>query len=138
MVSQEIIKFANENPACFMATVDNDQPRVRGMLLFSCDENGFIFSTGKPKNIYKQLEKNPKLEICFYSAAQNRMMRVSGKAEFLDDISLKAKILEARPYLKPLIKTPDNPMFITLRISHGKACFWTIETNMQPTEFIEF
>lgn len=138
MIKDEIIKFASENPACFMATVDNDQPRVRGMLLYSCDENGFIFSTGKPKNIYKQLEINPKVEICFYSPAQNKMMRVSGKTEFLDDIELKRKILEDRPYLKPLIKTPDNPMFIAFRISHGKACFWTFETNMQPTEFIEF
>ncbi|MBI4975037.1 MAG: pyridoxamine 5'-phosphate oxidase family protein, partial [Candidatus Omnitrophica bacterium] len=64
---QDVIAFANKNPACFMATMDNDQPRVRGMLLFSCDEKGFIFSTGKPKNMYKQLEANPKIELCFYA-----------------------------------------------------------------------
>lgn len=138
MVPQEVIAFANENPACFMATMDNDQPRVRGMLLFSCDEKGFIFSTGKPKNMYKQLEANPKVELCFYAPTQNKMMRIAGKVEFLNDIELKTKILDTRPYLKPIIKTPDNPMFAVFRISRGRAYFWTIETNMLPPKFIEF
>jgi len=41
--SQDCIKFANENPVCYIATMDGDQPRVRGFLMWFADEKGFYF-----------------------------------------------------------------------------------------------
>jgi uncharacterized pyridoxamine 5'-phosphate oxidase family protein len=40
---QDCIKFANENPVCYIATMDGDQPRVRGFLMWFADEKGFYF-----------------------------------------------------------------------------------------------
>lgn len=31
MTIQDCIKFTNENPICYVATVENDQPRVRAL-----------------------------------------------------------------------------------------------------------
>ena len=31
MSIEEYVKFANENPMCYLATVEGDQPRVRAM-----------------------------------------------------------------------------------------------------------
>jgi pyridoxamine 5'-phosphate oxidase len=44
MTIQDAIRFANENPVCFLATVEKDQPRVRALAFWYADETGFYFS----------------------------------------------------------------------------------------------
>ena len=103
---QDCIKFANENPVCYIATMDGDQPRVRGFLMWFADENGFYFHTAASKEVCKQLKNNPKVELCFYAPETHpnvgKMMRVAGEVEFLNDIALKARLLEERPFLKAI------------------------------------
>lgn len=118
--------------------MDGDQPRVRAFLMLFANENGFYFTTGKQKKVYKQLTINPKVEVCFYSPSSNKMMRVTGEVEFIDDMELKTKIFEERDYLKAIVKTPDNPMFVIFRINKGYALWTTMETNLMPPEIIEF
>jgi pyridoxamine 5'-phosphate oxidase len=66
------------------------------------------------------------------------MMRISGEVEFLQDLSLKEKVLHERPFLKSYGLTVNNPGLIIFRISHGKAHFWTMETNLKPKHIICF
>ena len=47
---QDCIKFTNENPICSLATVDNDQPRVRMLGFWFADETGFYFRQVQLKN----------------------------------------------------------------------------------------
>ena len=90
MSFQDCVKFANENPVCYVATTDGDQPRVRAFVIFFADENGFYFGTLSPKDVSRQLKTNPKVEVCFYNNARPmKMMRVTGEVEFLDDMVLK-------------------------------------------------
>ncbi len=133
------IEFANKNPSCFIATTEGDQPRVRGFLMWYADESGFYFHTGTTKNVYKQLKKNPKLEVCFIAPSQNpnemKMMRVSGKVKFVDDLKLRARLLEERPFLKAMgIGKPDDPMLAVFRIYTGEALFWKMENNLRESE----
>lgn len=135
----DCIKFANENPACYLATADGDQPRVRGFLLWFADENGFYFHTGATKSVCKQLKKNPKIEVCFFAPAPppkvGKMLRVAGKVKFLNDLVLKARLLEERPFLKALgIGKPDDPLLAVFQIYTGEAYFWTMENNMRESE----
>ena len=87
MSKEEIFKIMNENPVLHLATMDGDQPRVRGMLLFRADEDGIIFHTGSFKDVYSQIQKNPKAELCFNG--QGIQVRVSGVLEEVDDENLK-------------------------------------------------
>jgi pyridoxamine 5'-phosphate oxidase len=137
---KNLITFANENRICFLATAEDDQPRVRALGFWFADESGFYFQTGEMKEFYKQLKKNPKTEVCFYKAGSGSgaMMRISGKVEFLDDKKLKEKCLVDRPFLKSLGMTADSPKLILFRIAHGKAHIWTMENNLKPKELIEF
>jgi pyridoxamine 5'-phosphate oxidase len=81
---QDCIKFATENPLCFVATTDGDQPRVRVIALWFANENGFYWGILSPKNVYKQLKANPNVEACFYDNNSDlfnaKQMRVTGKA----------------------------------------------------------
>ena len=65
MTFKEFIKFANENKSSYLATVEGDQPRVRGFFMWFADQTGFYFHTGAIKSVYGQLKQNPKVEVCF-------------------------------------------------------------------------
>lgn len=40
MEEQKLYELMNSNLGFYLATMDGDQPRVRGMMLFKADENG--------------------------------------------------------------------------------------------------
>lgn len=137
---RDCIKFTNENPICSLATVENDQPRVRVIGFWFADETGFYFQTSTIKEIPNQLKMNPKTEVCFYKheGMIGTMLRISGKVEFLTDSKLKEKALLDRPFLKNFGITIDSPKLVLFRIGHGQAFFWTMENNLKPKEIIEF
>ena len=142
---QDCIKFANELHNCYLATVEGDQPRVRPMGMWFADNTGFYFESKSVKAICKQLKKNPKVEIVFHSTKEKPMgkvMRVSGTAEFIDDMELRKKVYEAR---KPMlnaqgIKGPEDPLLALFRIHTGEAFFWTGTENIyeEGREIIKF
>ena len=135
MDKQVIFDFASANPVCYLATCDSDQPRVRGMLMWKADEKGFWFHTGSTKNMYAQMKNNPLVEVCFFNndpdPGTSKMMRVSGKAEFVDDDALKEQLREERPFLKAV---PGGVELIVFRITSGEAWFWTMQDNLRENE----
>ena len=137
---QDCIRFTNENPVCYLATTEGDQPRVRALGFWFADETGFYFQTASMKELSGQLHINPKVEACFYenTNALGNMLRIAGKVEFINDRSLKEKVLEDRPFLKSFGLTPDSSELIIFRIAHGEAHFWTMKNNLDPKELIRF
>ena len=132
MTSQEILKLVNENPAFHLATVEGDQPRVRGMLLFRADENGFIFHTASTKDVYAQIKQNPKAEMCF--SCGGVQIRVTGVLEENSDESLREEIL-AHPSRKFLQAWVENGIDKLLKVFVMKDCTavtWTMDTNFAP------
>ncbi len=136
----DCVAFANKNPIAWIATAEGDQPRVRALGMWFADESGFYFQTGAVKDLYKQLINNPKVELGFFSPSNNggMMLRVSGNIEFLDNLELRKKCLNDRPFLKAMGMTPESPELIIFRLSRGEAHFWTIETSSNRKEYIKF
>lgn len=140
MVREEIFELMNKNPMFFLATVEEDQPRVRGMLLYQADENGIIFHTGVMKDVYRQVVNHPKVELCFNG--DGTQVRVSGELEVVDDNNLKDEISEhpSRKFLKPWRENGElkdfYDTFIVFRLKNGVATTWTMEKNFTPKESI--
>lgn len=137
---KDCIKFANENPICFLATNDRGQPRVRAMGFWFANKTGFYFQTGIIKDLYRQLVNNPNVEVCFYKNGRmaGRMMRIAGKITFVNGGKFRKKVMADRPYLKDLgLKTKSRGL-ILFKIAHGKAHFWTMENNLSAKEIIKF
>ena len=133
----ECVKFANENPVTHIATMDGDQPRVRAFAMWFADKTGFYYHTGTKKSIWKQLVKNPKVELCFYAPGEGagKMMRVAGAVEFIDDAALKSRLIQERPWLLSIgVTGADDPGLAVFRVAHGEAYFWTMEYNMREAE----
>ncbi|MCW4009289.1 MAG: pyridoxamine 5'-phosphate oxidase family protein [Candidatus Bathyarchaeota archaeon] len=141
MKFEECVKFANENPTAYVATVDeNGQPRVRALAMWYADESGFYFQTGTMKEFYGQLKANPTVEVCWFNNKREGgvMLRVTGKAEFLNDLKLQEKVISDRPFLKAFGLTASSPELVIFRIAKGKAYTWTMETNLAPKQKISF
>jgi pyridoxamine 5'-phosphate oxidase len=119
MDKKEILAFINRNTTAFMATVEGDKPHVRAMGTFRADENGIIFSMQSPKDVYKQLVKNPEVELCYY--AEGVQIRVSGRMEQITDIALKNGIIEKRPFYKPGVEEMGLDYVGAFILKHGKA-----------------
>ncbi|NOZ69079.1 MAG: pyridoxamine 5'-phosphate oxidase family protein [Deferribacteres bacterium] len=140
MSLKDVLSFARENPVCTIATMDGDQPRVRAFLTVLFDDDKIYFTTASTKNVCRQIMKNPKIELCYCSRDFSKMMRIAGKIEIVDDRAKKQQLLDERDYLKMFGGKADDPRFILLRLSHGRARFWTLKDNMREdgNEAIEF
>mgnify|MGYP001556069185 FL=1 len=133
MSIQDCREFALAHPACFFATTDGNQPRVRALLLWRADDNGFIFETQNPKQVYRQMKENPKVEVCFFNnegeLEKAKTLRVTGEVEFLNDADLKKQLMEEWAFLKPA-----EPVTELFRIKTGEAFFWTMADFLKEQE----
>lgn len=127
---QECIKFANDNPVCYLATTYGNQPRVRALLMWYADETGFYFETLSPKDISKQLHQNHNVEICYYNNPAElkdaKSMRLTGEIEFINDPVIKKKAYEARKFLDDIVGKSVEPYLEVFRMKTGDAHFWTM------------
>jgi pyridoxamine 5'-phosphate oxidase len=135
MSFKEYADFANENKTCYFATVEADQPRVRALGMWYADETGFYFQAQSVKAMIKQLEKNPKVEAYFCTKDFSKVMRVSGKVKFIDDLAIRAKCINERPFVKNFgITEPDNPLLSVFHLHTGEAYFWTFADSMKEAQ----
>jgi pyridoxamine 5'-phosphate oxidase len=133
----DCVKFAQENPVTFIGTVEIDQPRVRAFAMWFADKTGFYYHTGTTKDVYRQLVKNPKVELCFCSPSGTamKMMRVAGRVEFLEDRALEERLYRDRPWMEDVMKNaPKETRVAIFRVAHGEAWFWTMASNLQERE----
>lgn len=135
---EEIIKYVNENPVFNIATVKNDKPHVRTVFLFKADERGIIFHTGKFKDLHDQLQANPNVELCFYNPQSGIQVRIAGLMELDTDKNLFEEIYNhpSRGFLRAMGEGMKEKIAV-YRLSKGKACMWTMATNLEAKKYIE-
>ena len=115
---EEVWKFLKECGVYFLATIDNDQPRVRPFGTIEIFENHLYIQTGKSKSVSKQIEKNPKVEICGYK--DGRWIRVTGKLVRDDRIEAKKDMLDKNPTLRGMYDENDDNTEV-LYFENGEA-----------------
>lgn len=137
MDKQEIFRLITQNPVFHLATMDGDQPRVRGMLLFRADDDGIVFHTASTKEVYSQIMKNPKVELCFQCG--DIQIRITGTLEKDDDETLRNEIF-AHPTRKFLQAWKDNgidKLLNVFRLKNGEAVTWTMADNFKEKSRIQ-
>ncbi len=134
MNEKEMYALMNANPGFHLATVEGDQPRVRGMFLFRADENGLIFHTASTKDVYAQIMNNPKAEMCFFG--DGTQIRVTGVLEHVIDDELKEEIFNhpSRKFLQAWKANGIDHLLQIFRMKNCEAVTWTMETNFAPKE----
>lgn len=106
MSMQKTYKFIKEAKTYYIATVDQDQPRVRPFGTIHIFEGKLYIQTGRKKNVAKQLLANGKTELCAMKG--DEWIRVSGV--LLDDKRRepKASMLAEYPQLKSMYSADDD------------------------------
>jgi len=103
---KEVQEFLKECGVYYLATVEGDQPRVRPFGTAEIFEDHLYIQTGKKKEVSKQIEKNPKVEICGFK--DGRWIRVSGKLVRDDRVEAKKDMLDKNPSLRGMYNEEDD------------------------------
>ncbi len=133
---EEFTHFFKENPICAMATVNNGKPAVRPVSLLFVEEGKLFFCTANTKNMYKQMQTTPFVELSTSSKDYVTTLRISGEVKFSKDFSIKERIIKENALVRSRYKNPDNPVFEVFYIEHGTATFQYL--NGQPAKTTNF
>lgn len=117
----EVVKFLNENPVGYLATVDKDRnPRVRPFQFMLEQEDKLYFCTSNQKEVYTEIQKHPYIEFSIASK-EFAWIRLYGKVTFSEDMDIKTKIITNNELVRSIYQTPDNPAFEVFYIDEATA-----------------
>jgi uncharacterized pyridoxamine 5'-phosphate oxidase family protein len=103
---QEVYDFLKACGTYYLATVEGDQPRVRPFGTVDLFEEKLYIQTGKSKDVSKQLQANPKAEICAFK--DGVWLRVSGELIRDDRVEAKKHMLDSYPELQAMYSAEDD------------------------------
>lgn len=128
----EVYEFLKKCGTFYIATTDADQPRVRPFGVVNIFEEKLYIQTGKSKNVSKQMQANPKVEICAFN--DGKWIRLEGKVVRDDRREAKESMLEANPMLKNMYSADDDNTEV-LYFENAKATFYSFTDEPKEITF---
>jgi uncharacterized pyridoxamine 5'-phosphate oxidase family protein len=107
----DFLAVLEKNPDGVFATRDGENVKTRVFQYLFADGNKIYFCTNSKKAVYSQMMANPNVSFCTFPQDYSPVLSVNGKAVFVDDAALKARVLDENPSIKDMYKSPDNPIF---------------------------
>lgn len=129
---KEVYEFLKKSGVFYLATIDNDKPRVRPFGALNIFEDKLYFQTGKVKSVSKQIEANPNVEVSAFT--EGKWIRLEGKLVRDDRLEAKVSMLDNNPELKNMYSANDDNTEV-LYFEKAKA---TIYSFTEPPKVIEF
>lgn len=127
-----VYDFLKKCQTYYLATLENDQPRVRPFGTIDIFENKLYIQTGKIKNVSKQIAKNPKIEICAFDGST--WIRIEAVAIEDDRLEAKKHMLDAYPSLQTMYK-PDDGNTQVLYLKDATATFYSFTDKPKTFKF---
>lgn len=129
----EVIQFLTENPVQYLATVGRDGKAKCRPFMFAGEKDGKLwFCTNNKKDVYKDMQQNPNVEICVSSPAY-AWIRLNGKTVFVNDMAAKEMCLR-NPIVKSQYQSADNPIFEVFYLVDAHAVIADFSGN-PPREY---
>ncbi|MBQ6546597.1 MAG: pyridoxamine 5'-phosphate oxidase family protein [Bacilli bacterium] len=129
---EEVFGFLKKCGTFYIATEEGDQPRVRPFGVVNIFEGKLYIQTGKSKNVSKQMQINPNVEIC--ALMDGKWLRLAGKVVRDDRREPKESMLEANPVLKNMYSADDDNTEV-LYFENAKATFYSFTEEPKVIEF---
>ena len=129
---QEVYEFLKKCGTYSLATVEGDQPRVRPFGTVDVFEGKLYIQTGKVKNVSRQLQINPKAEICGFTGG--KWLRVAGTLVRDERIEAKRHMLDSYPSLKAMYSAEDDNTEV-LYFKDATATFSSFTENPRTITF---
>ena len=116
----EVVKFLQENPVQYLATVGRDGKAKCRPFMFACEKDGKLwFCTNNTKEVYKDMQANPFVQLSV-SSPSFAWIRLDGKAVFENDREVKETCMK-NPIVKSQYGTADNPIFVVFFLENAHA-----------------
>ena len=128
----EVYEFIKACGTYFLATDEDGQPRVRPFGTINLFENRLYIQTGKVKNVSKQIQKNPRVELC--CAKDGEWLRVSGELIRDDRREAKADMLSHYPELQGMYSADDDNTEV-LYFKNATATFASFTATPKVVKF---
>ena len=129
---QEVYDFLKSCNTYYLATVEGDQPRVRPFGTVDIFEGKLYIQTGKVKDVSKEMQANPKVEICAFDG--EKWIRVAGEVVRDDRVEAKEHMLDSYPNLKTLYRADDE----NTEVLYLKNATATISSFTEEAKVIKF
>lgn len=129
---KEVQEFLKSAGVYYLATIDNNEPKVRPFATAEIFENHLYIQTGKNKDVFKQIEKNNKVEISTYK--DGRWIRVKGNLIIDDRKEAKKDMLDKNPNLREMYDENDDNT-IVLYFENATAVIYSF---VEPPREINF
>lgn len=91
----KVSKFLDESKVFYFLTTDGDQPKGRPFGFHMLVDDKLYFGCGTFKNVFKQLTKNPKVEVLAVKGGE--FLRYDGEAKIVKDDALLSEVRKAMP-----------------------------------------
>ncbi len=106
---QTVEDFLCNTPTFFLSTVDEDgRPKCRPIGYHELEDGRIYFGVGTFKDVYRQMEKNPYVEIC--ACDGGKFLRYFGRAVFEEDYSRAQRVLDEKPGLKKVYEANGHKL----------------------------
>ena len=129
---EEVFEFLKKCGTFYIATEDGQKPRVRPFGVVNIFEGKLYIQTGKCKNVSKQMQINPNVEICAFQ--DGVWIRLEGKVIRDDRYEAKASMLDTNPVLKSMYSADDDNTEV-LYFENAKATFSSFTAEPRVVEF---
>lgn len=137
MNRDEVIRRLRENTYGFLATLENGEPRVRGMMHYITRAGDIVFHTSAAKDVSGQLVDGEPVEYCVFDQKTGVQIRVRGVIERVDDPDLVDTLIAERPFLARALETAgSSSALVVARVARPRAFWWTMEHNLEPKEYV--
>ena len=130
----EVFNFIKKCGTYFLATVEDGQPRNRPFGTINLFEGKLYIQTGKVKDVSKQIQKNPKVELCCFDASSGKWLRLAGELVRNERREPKADMLEHYPDLKSMYSADDD----NTEVLYFKNAVATIASFTDSPKVIKF
>ena len=129
---KRVYDFLKKAEVYYLATVEEDQPRVRPFGTVNEFEGKLYIQTGKVKPTSKQLAANPKAEICAFTGGE----WIHVACELVEDDRFEAKksMLDVYPNLRGMYDENDGNTQV-LYMKNATATFSSFGKEFEVVEF---
>lgn len=121
---QKVSDFLANAGVFFLSTEDGDQPKCRPLGFQAVMGDKLYFGVGDFKDVYKQMQVNPKVEIV--AMYQEGWLRYYGTAVFEPDDKLSEAVLEQAPHLKAIYNDETGYKLAIFHLEKATAEFRSI------------
>ncbi len=128
----KIYDYLKKVKVFYLASQDGDQARVRPLGALAEFEGRIYIVTSKEKDVYKQIKKNPKVEVSAFDG--KTWIRLTGVLEEDDRIEAREEMMKQNKEALENMYSVDDGKMTVLYFKEGQAVFSTFAGDREVVE----